>query len=136
MSVDDDNKIQLVEEQINIDKDTVVTGRVRVTTESSIVEEVARTTLAGTRVEITRQRIDRQVADLPQVRVEGDVTIIPVLEEIVVVEKRLMLVEEVHIRSIATQEDVSVPVKLRKQTATIERLQDQPKQDQPKEEYP
>lgn len=122
MSVDDDNKIQLVEEQINIDKDTVVTGRVRVTTESSIIEEVARTTLSGTRVEITRQRVDRQVTDLPQIRVEGDVTIIPVLEEIVVVEKRLMLVEEVHIRSIATQEDVSVPVKLRKQTATIERL--------------
>ncbi|KQR73000.1 DUF2382 domain-containing protein [Rhizobium sp. Leaf341] len=130
MSVEDDSRIQLVEEQISIDKDTVVTGRVRVTTQSSVVEEVARTTLSGSRVEITRQRIDRQVTDVPQARVEGDVTIIPVLEEVVVVEKRLMLVEEIHVRSFATQDDVRVPVSLRKQTATIERLQEPSQEDE------
>ena len=131
MSVTDDEKIQRVEEHVVIDKQDVVTGRVRVTTQSRLVEDIARATLAGTRVEVTRQRIDREISDIPQIRVDGDLTIIPVVEEIVVVEKRLVLVEEIHIRTIATQEDVSVPMTLRKQTATIERLDDQPQEDYP-----
>jgi stress response protein YsnF len=57
-------------------------------------------------------------------RVEGDTTIIPVVEEIVVVEKRLVLVEEVRIRQITTSEDVTVPVTLRRQTATVERVEE------------
>ena len=59
---------------------------------------------------------------MPVAQVEGKITIIPVVEEIVVVEKRLVLVEEIRIRKIATSQEVSIPVTLRKQTATIERL--------------
>ena len=58
---------------------------------------------------------------MPVAQVEGKITIIPVVEEIVVVEKRLVLVEEIRIRKIATSQEVSIPVTLRKQTATIER---------------
>lgn len=61
------------------------------------------------------------MSEAPQVRIEGDVTIVPVMEEVLVIEKRLMLVEEIHIRRVATREDVSIPVELRKQRATIER---------------
>ena len=43
------------------------------------------------------------------------------MEEVLVVEKRLMLVEEIHIRRVATTEEVSIPVELRKQRASIER---------------
>jgi stress response protein YsnF len=56
------------------------------------------------------------------VRTEGDVVIVPVLEEVLVVEKRLVLKEELHIRRDATRENVEVPVTLRKQRAVIERL--------------
>jgi stress response protein YsnF len=55
-------------------------------------------------------------------RIEGDTTIIPVVEEILVVEKRLVLVEEIRIRQVATTDEVSIPVTLRKQTATVERI--------------
>lgn len=44
-------------------------------------------------VEVTRVPMDIEVAQVPQVRIEGDVTIVPVLEERLVVEKRLFLVE-------------------------------------------
>jgi stress response protein YsnF len=50
------------------------------------------------------------------------VTIIPVLEEVLVVEKRLVLKEEVHIRSTTSGEDVEVPVTLRRQRAVVERV--------------
>ena len=43
------------------------------------------------------------------------------MEEVLVVDKRLMLVEEIHIRRVATTADVSIPVELRKQRATVER---------------
>jgi len=65
--------------------------------------------------------IGREVSEAPAVRTDGDVTIVPVMEEVLVVEKRLMLVEEIHIRRVATTEDVSIPVELRKQRASIER---------------
>ncbi|WP_276122103.1 DUF2382 domain-containing protein [Pararhizobium qamdonense] len=41
---------------------------------------------------------------MPVAQVEGKITIIPVVEEIVVVEKRLVLVEEMRIRKIATSQ--------------------------------
>ncbi|MCJ2107478.1 YsnF/AvaK domain-containing protein, partial [Methylobacterium sp. E-041] len=58
----------------------------------------------------------------PVVREENGVTIIPVLEEILVVEKRLVLREEVHVRQTTADEDVEMPVTLRRQHAVIERV--------------
>lgn len=118
----DENNVQVVEESLTVDKERLQTGRVRVSTASVSVNELAKTTLSGTRVEVTRQRIDREIDAVPETRVEGDTTIVPVVEEIVVIEKRLILVEEIHIRQIATSEEVSVPVPLRKQTATVDRI--------------
>ena len=55
-------------------------------------------------------------------RTEDGVVIVPVMEEVLVVEKRLVLKEELHIRRQVTQENVEVPVTLRKQRAVVERL--------------
>ena len=49
-------------------------------------------------------------------------TIVPVLEEVLVVETQLVLKEELHIRRQRTTEAVEVPVQLRKQRAMVERL--------------
>src|SRR5215204_5405293 len=46
----------------------------------------------------------------------------PVLEEILVVEKRLILREELHIKQEVSHETVEVPVSLRKQRAVVERV--------------
>jgi uncharacterized protein (TIGR02271 family) len=122
MTDTDETRIQLVEETVSVEKERVLTGRVRVSTSSIAVDELAHATLAGTRVEVTRHRIDREITAAPVARVEGDTTIIPVVEEIVVVEKRLVLVEEIRIRQVATTEDVAIPVTVRKQTATVDRV--------------
>lgn len=123
MVIAEESKIDLVEENVHVETHRVLTGRVRISTETELTEDIAHATLSGEQVEVTRQAIGKRVSTVPQTRVEGDVTIIPVLEEIVVVEKRLMLVEEIRIRKIATTEDVSIPVALRKQSATVERLE-------------
>ena len=55
-------------------------------------------------VEVERVAIDRWVDQMAEVREEGEVTIIPVHAEVLVVEKRLKLVEEIHVRRRRTEE--------------------------------
>ncbi len=86
------------------------------------IEETVRETLAGERVHDEHGPIDRIVTDIPETRTEAGVTVIPVVEEVLVIEKRLLLKEELHIRREATREDVEIPVSLRKQRAVVERL--------------
>ncbi len=114
--------LALAEEEVRLGKRMVTTGKVRVRTVVDIETELAKATLAGETVEVTRTPVDRIVDQAPGIRVEDDVTIIPVMEEVLIVEKRLVLKEEVRIRRVATTEDVEIPVELRKQHAVIERL--------------
>ena len=114
--------IPLVEETTSISKREVVIGRVRVQTVTDTVEELARADMQRETVEVTRVPVDKMVSTAPEVRIDGDVTIVPVLEEVLVVEKRLVLKEELHIRRRVATEPVEVPVTLRKQRAVVERI--------------
>jgi stress response protein YsnF len=69
--------------------------------------------LTHVRVEIERVPIDRTVEVAPPTRQEGDITIIPVVEEFVVVERRLILKEEVRVRRVSTKEQHQETVVLR-----------------------
>ncbi len=114
--------IALAEETVGVDKREVVTGRVRVRTVTNEREEPVRQELARESVEVTRVPVDREVDRPPETRQEGDVTIIPVVEEVLVVETRLVLKEEIHIRRTRSVESFETPVVLRRQEAVIERL--------------
>lgn len=115
-------RIPIVEEELQISKKQVSDGKVRIRTPVDLVEEVATANLQEQRVEITRVPVDKVVEEVPALRTEGDTIIVPILEEVLVVEKRLVLKEELHIRRRVAQENVEVPVTLRKQRAVIERL--------------
>lgn len=74
-------------------------------------------------VTVERVPVGRMVSEAPPVRVEGDTTILPVVEEIMVVEKRLRLREEVRITR--RRHTVAVPpqqVSLRTEEVVVERL--------------
>ncbi len=117
--------LPVVEETARIEKRAVDTGRVRVSTRTETVDQVLRESLRSDTVAVTRVLVDRTLSDgevPPAVREEDGVTIIPVLEEILVVEKRLVLREEVHVRRTTVAEDVEVPVTLRRQRAVVERV--------------
>lgn len=118
-----DGVIPLVAETAEIGIRTRVTGRTRVTTRTETTTEDVAMRLASQEVEVTRIPVGRDLdpgEPAPGLREEGETTILPVLEEVLVVEKRLRLVEEVHIRRANTAEDVRVPVTLRRQVADIE----------------
>jgi stress response protein YsnF len=96
-----------------------------VQTRTETTDDVLRETLRSDVVGVTRIPIDRVIAEgevAPTIRTENGVTIIPVLEEVLVVEKRLILKEEVHIRQTTSGEAVEVPVTLRRQHAVVERV--------------
>ena len=120
-----EHSLPLVEERLQVTKRDVVTGRVRVRTVTDVAEELVRQDLHGERVEVERVPVDRFLepgAEAPGVRTEGDVTILPVLEEVLVVEKRLLVKEELRITRHATQEVAEIPVTVRRQRAVVERL--------------
>lgn len=112
--------IPLIEERLNVSTREVET-RVRIETETDLVEELAKAKLDTTDVEVVRVPVNQVVAEAPPIRQEGDVTIIPVLEEFLVVEKRLMLKEELYVTRRVTTNEVSIPVTLRKQRAIVTR---------------
>jgi len=113
--------IPLTEETVRIDKRETVTGHVRIRTVTDTVEEFAEAQLQSTSVEVERVPVNRMVDRAPDIRTEGDVTIIPVVEEVLVVEKRLVVTEELHVRRRQSEESVEVPVSRRKQRAVVER---------------
>lgn len=116
--------IPIVEEELEVSKRSVRQGTVRVETTTSVVDEMASALLESSDVEVVRIPVGREVDQAPQVRTVGDTTIVPVLEEVLVVQKRLILKEELHITRRITTEHVETPVSLRKQTATITRSDD------------
>jgi stress response protein YsnF len=114
--------IPIVEEAAKIAKRQVVSDRVIVKTTVNTEERVLKEMLSQETVEVERIPVNRVVDVVPQLRTEGDVTIVPVFEERLVVEKQLFLVEEVRIRRTTSVESVEVPVTLRKELVTVERL--------------
>lgn len=114
-------RLPLVTETLRVDKRVVETGRVRVRTVVDVADNWVRETLARDDVEITRVPIDREVAVAPADRVEGDTTIISIVEEVLVVERKLMLREEVHMRRVHATTPVEHVVAVRTMRAVIER---------------
>lgn len=118
----DEKQLPLVEEELVVDRKTVSDGRVLVSTHTATVTDFAEICLRDDGVVIERVSLDNVVDAAPQVRIEGDVTIIPMLEERLVVEKRLVLVEEIRIRRTTAIPTERVEAELRKQSVTVERI--------------
>ena len=72
-------------------------------------------------VVVERVAVGRVVQAVPPVRQEGDVTILSVVEEVVVVERRLMLKEELHLRRVRTTQRHVETVTLREQDVSVTR---------------
>ena len=113
--------VPVVEERVVLSKETIETGRVRVTTHVEEREEHIREALRHDDVVVQRIPINRIVDTPPAIRREGDTVIYPVVEETLVVEKRLLLKEEIRIICTSRLEDVDQQVTLRAVHADVQR---------------
>lgn len=114
--------IPVIEERVKVDKKIIESGKVRVS--KKVTEEAKEIDVQVMQEEVKVERIPvHQIVDtIPQVRYEGETMIVPVVREVVVVEKRIELVEELHITKHRYQTEVSQQVTLRKEEVTVERL--------------
>lgn len=121
-----DSIIPLVSEDVSVSKRRVVTGRVRVSTVTHEREKLVDELLTQESVDIERRPIGRPIETTPQIREEGETIVIPIVEEVLVVERRLVLKEEVRVRRARQTVRHQQLVKLREQEALVARLDAEP----------
>ena len=112
--------VPLHEEDISVEKSKVeqdVRVRVHTVHHDHLIDEA----LTRERVEVERVAVGRPIDAVPPVREEGDTTVISVVEEVLVLERRLVLKEEIRLRRVRTTEQHRETVMLREQQAVIER---------------
>jgi stress response protein YsnF len=116
-----DLRIPLQAEEVSISRREINKANIQIALITRTREQLIDEELTHVRVEIERVPIGRTIEVVPPVSHEGDITIIPVVEEIVVVERRLVLKEEVRVRRVSTKEQHQETVVLRQQEAVITR---------------
>lgn len=121
-TADHSDTLRLFAEDVAVTRETEETGRVRVgkvtRTRDHLIDEM----LARHSVEVQTVPVGRNVDAIPAVKDDGETMIIPVVEEIVVVERRLFLKEEIHVRRVLTNERHQETVQLRYQEAVVTRI--------------
>src|SRR5215217_9273961 len=114
-SSEHEERVPLAEEVLRVGKQEVSAGKVRVHTVVHTEEKFVRETLEQHTVEVTRIPKNEVLDVVPTVRTENGVVIVPVFEEVVIVETKLVLKEEVHLRTNLSQDTVEFHVPIRKQ---------------------
>ena len=116
--------IPVIREELRITRREVERGGVRVHKRVEEREEVVEQPTFREEVTVERVAIGQPIESEIGSRQEGDTLIIPVLEEMLVVEKRLVLKEEVRITRCRIAETEQARIVLREEHVDIEELDD------------
>jgi uncharacterized protein (TIGR02271 family) len=113
--------VPVIEEQVSVGKRVVERERVRLRTRTSAREEIVDVPLVEEEVRVQRVEVGR-IVDAPEPpRQHGDTLVVPVYEEVLVVEKRLLLREELHVTRVRHERHDRRSVVLRREDVEVER---------------
>jgi uncharacterized protein (TIGR02271 family) len=115
--------IPVIAEELDVQKRVAETGKVRVTKVVHERETVVDEPLFHDEVEVEHISVNRAVEGPISIRYEDDTIIIPIMEEVLVVQKQLILKEEIHIRKRRIETHHQQQVTLRREEAHIDRLE-------------
>lgn len=117
--------IPIIEETLHVEKVARDLGGYRITKRVETHEELVDEPLRYHEVKIERRRLGVNLKGqaLPEPRYEGETYIVPVIQEVLVTEKQLVLVEEVRITRVHGTHHDPQHVTLRKEDVSIERLE-------------
>ena len=118
---DHDLVIALAQEDVTFSTKEIVTGEVEISTVTHFHDVAIDEALISQHAEVERVKIGKFVDVAPEVREQDGVVIIPVIEEVAVVVRRLLLTEEIHVRLAQTTQRHQETVTLRQQEATVQR---------------
>ena len=114
--------IPVIQEEAYIDKKVVESGKVRIKKTVNQYEELIDEPLLREEVKVERVSINQYVDQMPQARQEGDTLIIPVVKEEVVIQKRLLLVEELHVQKQIIETHEPQNITLHKEEVEVVRI--------------
>ena len=114
--------VPVLVEELEVQKRPVETGKVRITKVVHERETMVDEPLWHDNVAVTRVPMQRVVDGPVPVREEHGTTIISVVEEVLVVEKRWMLREEIHIRKQRLETHQPQRITLRSEEVQVERV--------------
>lgn len=114
--------VPVVAEEVQVGKRRVVTGRIVVRKTVHVDEQIVAEPTYREEADVTRVPVGRLVDAAVPTRHEGDLTIIPLYEEVIVIEKRLRLREELHIRTRRVEETKPERVTVRREEVEVERI--------------
>lgn len=133
-AVRDGGVIPVLTEELVVERRSHVTGGVRL--HKTVQERVAiiDEPVVRERVTVERIAVDRPLRDgqIPTVREQDGVLIVPVIEEVLVVEKRLMLKEELHVRRVREETRDRQEIPLRRERIDVERFEAAPDGETPR----
>src|SRR6185437_6429508 len=115
--------LQLLAENVTISRRSAAGDTVRAETVTRTRDRHIDESLSHVRVEVDRVPIEQPITAVPPIREEGDTTFLSVVEEIIVIERRLILKEEVRIRHVHVTERHRETVSLREQSVEISRVE-------------
>lgn len=114
--------VPVVREELHADAVPVVTGGVRVTKRVHTHDEILEQELRKSHVDVKRVKTNR-VVDGPQpIQRDGNLLIIPVVAEVLRVEKQWVVTEEIHILQTEERETVQQTVPVTYEEAQVERV--------------
>jgi uncharacterized protein (TIGR02271 family) len=113
-------RVPVMEERLEVDIHQIDRGEIRVHKTVEETEEVRRGPLTREDVQVVRVKVNRPVAAPEQRHQDGDWLVIPVMEEIFVVQKQLVVTEEIRIREQSVTEEHEIRETVRRERATIE----------------
>ena len=118
---EDSIRIPVIEEQFQVRTEVIETGRMRLVKTVETHDETVSTPLMHEELDMARVAINQYVDSVPPTRQEGETTIYPVVRKAVVVEKRLLLVEEIYVTKRITETVDTQTVSLRCEPVTVDR---------------
>jgi uncharacterized protein (TIGR02271 family) len=118
-----DLSLPVTEERLEVGREVVDTGRtLRLRKEVDAVPERVSEPVATDVVDVQRVPVGRVVDQAPAVRQEGDVMVVPVVKERMVIRKELVLVEEIRLTRRREVQQVQADVVLRHERVVAERF--------------
>jgi uncharacterized protein (TIGR02271 family) len=114
--------VPALEEEIHVGKRRVETGRLRVRKQVETRNAAVEETLLSREYDVEHVPVDRLIPEPVEPRYEGDTLILPVFEEVLVLEKRLVLREEIRITRRTRERVDRQTVPVRREHVDVERV--------------
>ena len=113
-------RVPVLEERLEVGTRPTELGEVRLHKTIETFEEVARQAVLREDVVVERVAMDRELDAPLEPHMDGDWFVVPIMEEVLVVQKRLVLKEEVRIKKRQVTEEYEVREHLRREHLEVE----------------